>query len=140
MLQFNNTKAHKRKQIKSMFSLYPWIRLLNVAVSYCVQFNYLFVFFLHVVFYFIFRRVCLSFHSWDVLCVLAGLRIFPMFGGQNNLCSQPCIISELKLMVSFEPMDFPRYQKCNGKLMNWSRQRETWSDTHWPFSVSWFNK
>ncbi|CAL9020570.1 unnamed protein product [Prunus brigantina] len=82
MLQFNNTKAQKRKKIKSMFSLYPLIGSLNVDVSYY------------------------------------GLRNFPMFGGQNNLYSQPCIISELKLMVSFEPMDFPRYQKCNGKLTN----------------------
>ncbi|CAL9010207.1 unnamed protein product [Prunus brigantina] len=83
MLQFNNTKAQKRKKIKSMFSLYPLIGLLNIAVSYC-----------------------------------GHLRNFLMFGGQNNLCSQPCIISELKLMSSFEPMDFPRYQKCNGKLTN----------------------
>ncbi|BFG15404.1 hypothetical protein CerSpe_016780 [Prunus speciosa] len=33
MMQFNNTKAQKRKKIKSMFSLYPLIGLLNVAVS-----------------------------------------------------------------------------------------------------------
>ncbi|XP_020410811.1 uncharacterized protein LOC109946680 isoform X2 [Prunus persica] len=87
MLQFNNTEAQKRQKIKSMFSLYPLIGLLNVVASYC------------------------------------GLRNFPMFGGQNNLCRQQCIVSELKLMVSFEPMDFSRYHKCNGKLTNWSRQR-----------------
>ncbi|CAB4296089.1 unnamed protein product [Prunus armeniaca] len=47
-----------------------------------------------------------------------GLRNCPKFGGQNNLCRQPCIITELKLMVSFEPMDISRYHKCNGKLTN----------------------
>ncbi|PQM40681.1 hypothetical protein Pyn_03542 [Prunus yedoensis var. nudiflora] len=34
----------------------------------------------------------------EVVVLPVCLRNFPMFGGQNNLCRQPCIISELKLM------------------------------------------
>ncbi|VVA21947.1 PREDICTED: putative disease resistance [Prunus dulcis] len=45
------------------------------------------------------RHLFLSCESPNVLLWRKDLRNFPMFRGQSNLCRQPCMISEFKLMV-----------------------------------------